>query len=138
MTLIPGGRGCSCGKRGCLEAYISTARISEDLGIELDEFFAELDKKNQKYLKIWEEYLDCLCRGLSNLYMVFDTDIILGGHLTPYLESYMNQITEKLNSLNSFASMKEAGNHLKLTDYYSRANAVGAALQWIIKFINNI
>lgn len=138
MTLIPGGKQCHCGKRGCLEAYISTARISEDLGLELDEFFAEVDKGDPKYVNIWYEYLDNLCKGLDNLYMAFDTDIILGGHLTPYLEGYMDRITARLAALNSFKDDKAGYCYLQLTNYYSRANAVGAALQWILKFLNSI
>ncbi|MBQ6206490.1 MAG: ROK family transcriptional regulator, partial [Oscillospiraceae bacterium] len=34
-----GGLPCGCGRRGCLEAYCSIRRISDDLGVPLKEFF---------------------------------------------------------------------------------------------------
>lgn len=138
MILVPGGKQCYCGKKGCLEAYISTATISEDLGLELEEFFAELENGNKKHRKLWDEYIEYLCWGLDNLYTAFDTDIVLGGHLTPYLDKYMGKITDKLTQLNSFTRDNTNGSFLQLTNYYSRANAVGAALQWIFKFIESI
>jgi predicted NBD/HSP70 family sugar kinase len=138
MTLIPDGKQCSCGKKGCLEAYISTATISENLEIELEDFFNEVEKGNKKYVTLWDNYLEYLCYGLDNLYKAFDTEIILGGHLTPYLETYMDKIIAKLAALNSFPRNKSSEKYLRLTNYYSRANAVGAALQWILKFIESI
>lgn len=135
MTLYPDGRRCDCGKRGCLEAYISTDRLSEDLDCQLEDFFLKLAAGNTKYKGIWEEYSTNLCIGLNNIYMMYDGDIILGGALTQYLEPYVNDIRKKLALLNSFEG---SGDYLKLTKYQSRATAVGAALQLVSAFMESV
>ncbi len=137
MTLYPGGRTCSCGEKGCLEAYISTARLSEDLNIELEDFFAGIEQGNQEYQAIWEDYLHHLCLGINNIYTAFNTKVILAGHLTPYLVPYLSDIRIKLKELYSFAGEEDV-TYLQLTNYYTKAIAVGAALQWIHKYIESI
>lgn len=135
MTVSPGGRLCNCGQQGCLEAYISTARISEDLGCQIEDFFSELDSGNEAYLKIWNEYLEYLCIGINNIYMVYDSDVVLGGVLTQYLGPYLEEIKKRLAQRNFF---EKSGEYFKLTQYQSRATAIGAALQLVSRFIEEI
>ena len=68
MCIEPDGLKCRCGKRGCLEAYCSTSRISNDLGITLDTFFEELENKNAEYEKLWEDVLRHLAVGINNIH----------------------------------------------------------------------
>ena len=35
MTLYPDGRKCMCGKKGCVESYLSARNLSSDLGIQI-------------------------------------------------------------------------------------------------------
>lgn len=77
MCIVPNGKPCLCGMRGCLEAYCSTARISTDLGITREEFFASLEAGNPDYLATWKEYLDYLAIGINNIRMVLDCNIVL-------------------------------------------------------------
>ncbi|WMJ88964.1 ROK family transcriptional regulator [Anaerocolumna sp. MB42-C2] len=135
MTISPGGRLCNCGQKGCLEAYISTARISDDLGCQIEDFFSELTVGNKKYLKIWDEYLEYLCMGINNIYMVYDSDVVLGGVLAQYLDPYLDEIKKRLAERNFF---EKSGEYFKLTGYQSRATAIGAALQLVNKFIESI
>ena len=135
MLIQPDGKKCNCGNQGCLEAYISTSRLSDDLGCEVADFFAELKNGNEKYEKIWEEYKKFLCIGIHNIYMMYDVDIILGGILAQYLEPYLPEIKEKLAELNFF---EETGEYLSTTKYHSKATAIGAALQMISTFIEMI
>ena len=53
LCVEPGGLPCKCGKRGCLEAYCSTARISDDLGITLEDFFDGLAAYNPTNESLW-------------------------------------------------------------------------------------
>lgn len=134
-TIFPNGRICNCGNKGCLEAYISVSRISEDLGCQLEDFFVGLAAGNLEYKCVWDEYMEYLCLGINNIHMAFDCDIILGGLLTQYLEPYVGDIRKKLEKLNSFESK---GDYLYLAKYQSKATAVGAALQMVEKFIDEI
>ncbi|BBF43823.1 hypothetical protein lbkm_2511 [Lachnospiraceae bacterium KM106-2] len=135
MLIQPDGRACNCGNKGCLEAYISTSRLSDDLGCEVEDFFAELATGNEKYKKIWEEYEKYLCIGIHNIYMMYDVDIILGGILAQYLDPYLPEIKKRLAKLNFF---EETGDYLSITQYQSKATAIGAALQLISGFMETI
>lgn len=44
ICIMPVGRRCCCGKRGCLEAYCSISRISDDLGISIETFFDQIGR----------------------------------------------------------------------------------------------
>ena len=135
MTLFPDGKLCNCGQRGCLEAYISIERLSDDLNCQVEDFFSELTANNTKHQKIWQEYKEYLCIGINNIYMVYDENIVLGGVLTQYLEPYMETIRTRLSQLNSF---EPNGAYLKITKHHSRVMAVGAALQLVSSFIDSV
>ncbi|SFS06989.1 ROK family transcriptional regulator [Anaeromicropila populeti] len=135
MTLYPDGKQCACGKRGCFEAYVSVARLSDDLDCQLEDFFAGLAGSNEVYQKIWNQYMENLCVGINSLYMTFDSKIVLSGVLSQYLEPYISQIRGHLAELNSFDA---DGEYLRLSKYHRRAAAVGAALEFAGEFIDNI
>lgn len=137
MTLVPGGRECTCGKRGCLEAYCSTDRLGADHGISLTEFFAGLHEGRQEYAERWNQYLDYLAIGINNIRMALDCDVALGGLLAHYMEKYhhMPELQERLEKRNSFAP---DGSYLRLCRYRSWSTCVGAALHFLADFIDNI
>lgn len=135
MCIVPGGQRCLCGRRGCLEAYCSTARISTDLGISREEFFAALENGNTEYQKIWSDYLDHLAIGINNIHMVLDCDIILGGVLAQFMGPYMDDLRFRLKNISSFET---SGDFLKLSRYLSLSTCVGVALHFISDFIDKI
>jgi predicted NBD/HSP70 family sugar kinase len=135
MCIVPGGQRCLCGRRGCLEAYCSTARISTDLGITREEFFESLESGNPAYQKVWNEYLDHLAIGINNIRMVLDCDIVLGGVLAHFMAPYLDDLRTRLKSISSFET---DGEFLKLSRYLSWSTCVGVALHFISEFIENI
>lgn len=134
MTIVPNGRECDCGKCGCFEAYCSIARLSTDLGITLEEFFEALPQ-NPEYGKIWDEYLGYLVIAISNLNMILDCPIILGGALTPFLGAFLPEIHERLAEMSPFGGDK---NYFSLSRYGTKANCIGAALRFVSGFIEKI
>ena len=135
MTIVPGGKKCECGKQGCLEAYVSTARLSDDFEISLEEFFKELERDNKEYKKVFNGYLDKLCIAINNIYTMLDSEIIIGGNVANYIEPYLDIIKKKLQVLNSFDSN---GNYLKLSHCEQQEASIGVALMFIGEFIQNI
>lgn len=135
MCIVPGGQRCLCGRRGCLEAYCSTARISSDLGISREEFFAALEAGNVEYQKLWNDYLDHLAIGINNIRMVLDCDIVLGGVLAHYMGPYLEDLRFRLRNISPFET---TGEYLKLSRYLSWSTCVGVALHFISDFIDNI
>ena len=65
LCLHPGGRRCECGRQGCLEAYCSAARLSDDLGITLEEFFQRLEEGEPSCQELWKSYLEDLATAVS-------------------------------------------------------------------------
>lgn len=135
MCIVPGGQRCLCGRRGCLEAYCSTARISTDLGITREEFFDGLEAGNAEYQKIWSDYLDHLALGINNIHMVLDCDIVLGGVLARFMAPYLDELRFRIKNLSSFDT---TGEFLKLSRYLNWSTCVGVALHFISTFIDKI
>ncbi len=135
MCIEPNGLQCKCGKRGCLEAYCSASRISDDLGITLEEFFEGLELQNPSYCKLWQDLLLHLAIGINNIRMALDCDVVLGGFLTQYLEPYMKELRQTAAALNTFDNNAD---YIMLCRYPKRASTLGVALHFINEFIINI
>ena len=86
-TLHRNGKNCFCGKKGCVESYIS--------GPALEYRWKELTSKNQplpeiitssddsKFIQWKQEFLDNFGTGLANVIDILDPDVIvLGGGLS--------------------------------------------------------
>ena len=134
MCIVPEGRLCNCGKKGCVEAYCSALRFSRDLGISVEEFFEKLND-NEEYQTLWEDVLLHLAMTIHNLRMAFDCDIVLGGFVAEYLEPYLPRLRELTAAMNTF---EQNGDYLKLGWFPRRAGMYGAAWRFTSQFISEI
>ena len=135
MCVEPGGLPCPCGKWGCLEAYCSALRLSKNLGITLKEFFEGLNQGVHEYELLWKDYLRHLAVGISNIRMVLDCDVVLGGFMSPFLAPYLSVLKEYVAANNPF----EAGaDYLHLGVLRTHAVPMGAALHFVQEFLNTI
>lgn len=132
MRLIPNGRLCHCGRRGCVEAYCSTSRLSDDLGITLEEFFTRLQAGDEAVAEVWEEYRTHLADTLVNLRTCFDCDIILGGSLSHYLEGLLPEICWELGEKTLFDGDSV---FLRLDHFGPHSACAGTALRFIDDFL---
>ncbi|MDD2992651.1 MAG: ROK family transcriptional regulator [Pygmaiobacter sp.] len=135
ICIVPGGLPCPCGKRGCLEAYCSAARISSDLGLTVEDFFEALARTPAQYQPLWEDYLQHLAIGIHNIRMILDCDIVLGGFLTQYLAPYMPHLQALVAAQSPF---QENAGYLRLGQYPKRAIPLGVALHFINDFIQKL
>lgn len=132
MTLIPGGKQCYCGKKGCFDAYCSAKALTKYTDGKLEEFFKRLEKGDEKLYQIWDKYLSLLAIEVNNLRMVFDCTIIIGGYVGSFIEPYISKLREKAAKLNTFES---DGSYIKPCLYPVEASALGAALQQVESYI---
>ncbi len=86
--VIPGGRPCACGKRGCLEAYCSGKQIEvlyyEATGnlLSTREIVELVCGGNSAAASVWHTAIEMLAIALVNYQMIFDPDkIVIGGGL---------------------------------------------------------
>lgn len=135
MCVEKDGLACECGSLGCLEAYCSAKRISDDLGISPDEFFEAVSDGNKVYYDMWMELLKHLAIGINNINMVLDCDVVLGGFLSDYLEPWMPLLRQYVTEGNPF---KDSGDFVHLGLLKSHSVPLGAALYFILEFYDSI
>ena len=135
VILVPGGKECQCGKKGCVDSYCSVHALEEATGFSLEETMERVAAKDPKVLDVWNEYLYYLATTVSNLRRIYDTDIILGGDVGAYLESYMLELGKCIMELDSFESDIS---YLKNSVYKKGGAAAGAALHFIYRFIDEL
>ena len=95
MVIQKDGKLCTCGKKGCFEAYCSIKALKnqmlEVLGKEENITGKELwnllkyNDKNEKIENLLDEYAENLATGISNLIDIFEPEIIcFGGSFIHY------------------------------------------------------
>lgn len=134
MVLIPNGKECYCGKRGCADAYCAASVLTQRGKNRLEEFMESI-QTDAKANAAWEEYLENLAILISNLRMSYDTDIILGGEVGGYLPDYMVELGKKIFKYNLF---DDDLSYLKNCSYRKEASAVGVAKQFFWKVMETI
>ncbi|WKE67452.1 ROK family protein [Gallaecimonas kandeliae] len=86
---------CFCGKRGCLEQFVSGTGMARDYlmltGKALDVMGIMAQKRlgDADAIRCWERFIDRLARGLSQIINILDPDVIvIGGGLSNVDELY--------------------------------------------------
>ncbi len=134
MVLVPKGKQCYCGKHGCADAYCAASVLTKSGQYTLDAFMQSLGKEKDADA-LWEEYLDHLAMLVSNIRMVFDMDIILGGEVGGYLNEHMMALAERVMKYNLF---DRDISYLKNCSYRKEASAVGVAKHFFQAFVEQI
>ncbi|MDD3115194.1 MAG: ROK family transcriptional regulator [Anaerovibrio sp.] len=134
-ALVPDGRLCYCGKRGCVDAYCSTKLLANYADTELKGFFDALQQGDSRLQEWWEEYLDYLSIVINNLRMSFDCDIIVGGYVGIFLCAYEKALREKLAERNTFDTNTD---YFRICHYKYEAAAFGASFLWLDSFLRSI
>lgn len=129
------GRTCACGKRGCLEAYCSAARLSTDMGCDLGTFFDRLAAGGDAERERWEEFAEHLARGIATIHMAFDTDIVIGGLLAQYLPAHLDDICRRVQALDPFSG---GAPYVRIARHPHRGVPLGAALKVLARFIASV
>ncbi|NTV90665.1 MAG: ROK family transcriptional regulator, partial [Clostridiales bacterium] len=132
MTLKHGGRLCSCGRKGCFEAYCSVNNLTSRSGGSLEEFFNMLERGDAEISAAWKEYLEFFETGILNLRMVFDSDIVIGGDIAEHMGNRLDEIRKGLGKKNLYEDTRD---YLKLGNFGHNASAAGAALLHIDNFL---
>ena len=107
MVIVYGGLECTCGRKGCFEAYCSAtglikmtkeSRITEADGtVNGRTVFDTADNGNEVARKLIDEYLDYLACGLANLVNGLQPEVIsLGGGIAKQGERILAPLREKM------------------------------------------
>ena len=94
MLLVPGGKTCYCGKHGCADPYLSPRALVQE-GQQLEAFFRQVEAGDADACACWDNYLEHLAILVTNLRMLCNTDIVLGGAVGTHFRPYVGQLCEK-------------------------------------------
>ncbi len=134
MCVEPGGLACSCGRRGCLEAYCSVRRIHAE-GYTVKEFFSRVQEHDQFCEALWGDMLRHLAIGISNIHMALDCDVILGGFMSEYIEPWFPLLEKYVADSGLFGDGMAC---LHLSTLRSHSSVLGAACHFIQEFIQSL
>lgn len=134
-TLVPDGRLCYCGKRGCLDAYCNAGILADLAGGSLPLFFEGLRAGHSSYTYAWNEYLNHLAVAVNNLHMSFDCTVVAGGYVGSYLEEFAGHFREMLAARNTF---EPDASYFRFCRHKVGASAIGAALLPVEDFLTRL
>ena len=136
LCLHPGGRLCECGRQGCLEAYCSAARLSDDLGITLETFFQRLEEGDEQCAALWQTYLEDLAIAVTTIHTILDCPVMIGGSVSQFLPRYHTQLENRIRELDPMSSNQAA--FLSFCPSCSRSVCIGAATRFLYEFISQL
>lgn len=135
MTIVPGGRACYCGQKGCFETYCNADILADVCQGELEQFFEKLAGQDAACGKIWRKYLENLAIAVNNVRMLFDCKVILGGYVGAHMEPYLEELKELARARNPFENNAD---YLEVCRVKKAALALGGALPFVHEVWKNI
>ena len=127
------GRLCSCGRKGCLEAYISVPALLKSaeqiLGraVSLQEIFELFKAEDVAITEVVEQYILMLGQGLVNIVNMFRPQLILlGGAMSAYLQNLIEPLTDILQD-DCFGGANAPIPKIAIAELGSDAGMIGAA-----------
>lgn len=129
------GKECYCGKKGCVDAYCSEKVLSKNCNDDLSLFFHMIKNNDKKYMDIFKTYLYNLAITITNLRMIFDCDIVIGGNISEFLVNYRIELDKIILQYNNF-DMDTS--YVHIGRYKKEASAIGIAMKFIDSFFDNI
>lgn len=133
MVIVEDGEACTCGRRGCLEAYVSRGALIRDakaaIGREMtpEEIFAQAASGSEELEALVKKYTKRLGTGLVNVVNIFRPQmVLLGGELAAQMEPLLPSLQEMLKK-GCFGGADSEYPDIRLTALGNDAGVIGAA-----------
>lgn len=128
MIFVPGGKPCYCGNNGCVDGYCSARLLADG---DLQAFFSALEAGDAEASACWEQYLKDLAVVIVNLRILYDCDIIVGGHVGGFMKPYMPELERLVMQIDKF---DVDSSFLRCGEHKWEASAYGAARRLVDNF----
>ena len=79
----------------CVDAYFSLTALMNDQNVPLVSFMDKAFLENTEEAEAWNTYLNSLALLCSNLRMAFDTEILIGGPISEYIDHDLEKLKDK-------------------------------------------
>ncbi|NEG55042.1 ROK family transcriptional regulator [Bifidobacterium platyrrhinorum] len=135
MTLVPGGRECYCGNRGCMDPYCSPESLPEDYE-SIPGFFSVLEQGERHHRERMNEWLDYVAQAIVNARSVIAGDVIVGGEASQYLEdSDIEDLKRRVVERSPFGTERFT---LRRSYRAEDQTIIGAALRYVETYLAEI
>ena len=147
-VLVPGGRSCACGKRGCIEAYCSASALIRETkrmmklypeSIMWKLVDGDIDRVNGKTAFsgkeagdkcaeiVINEFIDSLAIGVENAINIFQPDVVcIGGGISREGENLLAPLRERVT--HGTFGLEDKRTKLVAANFRNDAGIIGAAL----------
>jgi glucokinase len=106
VTVDWNGRECrGCGRRGCLEAYVSGTSIAERAaeagltGADAADVAAAARAGDPRAVAVWDETVEALACGLTSLFNLFEPElVVIGGGVSRTGEQLLGPVRERVRA----------------------------------------
>jgi predicted NBD/HSP70 family sugar kinase len=106
MIVVPGGKQCNCGNKGCWEKYASESSIFEYLSekrhiknLTHEHIQNWLNEGDEEVHELMEQFIFYLSIGLNNMINMYNPDVlVIDSELLRIYPDSLNKIRENLNS----------------------------------------
>ena len=103
--------------------------------IGLDEFFRGAGEHRPAYEELLYDMLRHLAVGINSIHLVLDSDVVLGGFLSEYLQPWLPVLKRYVLAGNPF---EEDADFVQLSSLGRHITPLGAALFFIREFVNSV
>lgn len=133
MVIIENGEPCTCGRRGCLEAYVSASALKREAkrasGKEMqpEEIFAAAAQGDAAMKEVVDTYIRRLGSGIVNLVNIFRPQLVLlGGGICAQNEALLKPVREIVQE-QCFGGSKGELPQIRMAELGNTAGMIGAA-----------
>jgi predicted NBD/HSP70 family sugar kinase len=138
MIIVPGGKPCSCGNKGCWEKYASESSIFEYFAekrqiknLSYDHFQKWIDENDEEVMEQLEQMTYYLSIGLNNMINIYNPDVlVLDTELLRIYPNALQKIKENLNS--SISHYRD----LSISSIGKKSSVMGACALAIKQFLD--
>lgn len=137
------GKDCSCGARGCLEAYASTQALLDDYltysGKKVDgkDIVAAFHRQEEEAVRAFSTHFDYLAVGIAGFINIFSPQkLIIGGGISESGNFYINELKSRVAKI----AMADAiiNTEILVASLGNRAGVLGSAARAFYNFNSNI
>ena len=139
IILVPDGRACNCGQRGCVEAYVSGTALAREArnlwGPDADshQVFDRARNGDAVALELVDEFARHLALILVSVFNMADPELILiGGGIARQADLFMPQVLSRVTRY--LAAKRYSADQIQLAQLGESAGVVGAAGQALTRF----
>lgn len=138
MIVVPGGKPCNCGNKGCWEKYASESSIFEYLSetrqmksLTYKHIQQWLDEGDEEIHELMEQFIFYLSIGLNNMINMYNPDVlVLDSELLRMYPDSLNKISDNLHS--SISHYQE----LRISTIGKKSCVLGACALAIKQFLD--